>query len=45
MGRLITKAVNPVILYVSGGNTQIIAYSHNRYRIFGETMYVHILIL
>jgi N6-L-threonylcarbamoyladenine synthase len=38
MGRMITKASNPVILYVSGGNTQIIAYSQKRYRIFGETL-------
>lgn len=38
MGRLITGAKNPVILYVSGGNTQIIAYSQNRYKIFGETL-------
>jgi hypothetical protein len=26
------------VLYVSGGNTQIIAYSEQRYRIFGETI-------
>lgn len=38
MGREITKAINPVVLYVSGGNTQVIAYSENRYRIFGETL-------
>jgi N6-L-threonylcarbamoyladenine synthase len=38
MGRLITGATNPVVLYVSGGNTQIIAYSEHRYRIFGETI-------
>lgn len=38
MGRLITGAVNPVILYASGGNTQIIAYSDRRYKIFGETL-------
>ena len=38
MGRAITKSQNPVVLYVSGGNTQIIAYSNNRYRIFGETL-------
>ncbi|KPJ07489.1 putative tRNA threonylcarbamoyladenosine biosynthesis protein osgep [Papilio machaon] len=38
MGRLITKAKNPTVLYVSGGNTQIIAYSRQRYRIFGETI-------
>lgn len=38
MGREITGANNPVVLYVSGGNTQIIAYSRQRYRIFGETL-------
>ena len=38
MGRLATKAQNPTILYVSGGNTQVIAYSEKRYRIFGETL-------
>ena len=38
MGRLATTASNPTILYVSGGNTQVIAYSQNRYRIFGETL-------
>lgn len=38
MGREITKAQNPVVLYVSGGNTQVIAYSTQRYRIFGETL-------
>ena len=38
MGRLITKSNNPIVLYVSGGNTQIIAYSQQRYRIFGETI-------
>lgn len=42
MGREITKAMNPVVLYVSGGNTQVIAYSENRYRIFGETLDVAI---
>lgn len=38
MGRMITRASNPVILYVSGGNTQVIAYSQKRYRILGETV-------
>lgn len=38
MGRLITGAKNPIVLYVSGGNTQVIAYSEHRYRIFGETI-------
>lgn len=38
MGRLITKSKDPTVLYVSGGNTQVIAYSRQRYRIFGETI-------
>ena len=38
MGRLVTQANNPTILYVSGGNSQVIAYNHSRYRIFGETL-------
>lgn len=38
MGRLITGAKNPTVLYVSGGNTQVIAYSNKKYRIFGETI-------
>ncbi|KAF8563790.1 hypothetical protein P879_11067 [Paragonimus westermani] len=38
MGRLITGAISPIVLYVSGGNTQVIAFSAGRYRIFGETI-------
>ena len=38
MGRAITGAGNPVVLYVSGGNTQVIAYAEQRYRIFGEAL-------
>jgi N6-L-threonylcarbamoyladenine synthase len=38
MGRVCTGARDPCVLYVSGGNTQVIAYSQNRYRIFGETI-------
>jgi N6-L-threonylcarbamoyladenine synthase len=38
MGRVATDCANPVVLYVSGGNTQVIAYSNGRYRIFGETI-------
>ena len=33
-----TGARNPVMLYVSGANTQIIAYASGKYRIFGETL-------
>ena len=40
MGGELTGASNFVVLYVSGGNTQLIAYSENRYIIFGETLYV-----
>lgn len=38
MGRLVTEAENPAVLYVSGGNTQVIAFSRGTYRIFGETI-------
>ena len=38
MGRLVTQIHHPTILYVSGGNTQVIAYNNKRYRIFGETI-------
>ncbi|XP_074584788.1 uncharacterized protein LOC141840639 [Curcuma longa] len=38
MGRVVTGAEDPVVLYVSGGNTQVIAYSEGKYRIFGETI-------
>ena len=34
----VTGAKNPVMLYASGANTQIIAYSSGKYRIFGETL-------
>lgn len=38
MGRFVTKAHNPTVLYVSGGNTQIISYNNKRYKIFGEAL-------
>jgi N6-L-threonylcarbamoyladenine synthase len=38
MGRLATKLVHPTVLYVSGGNSQVIAYAGGRYRIFGEAL-------
>jgi len=38
MGRAVTGAADPVVLYASGGNTQVIAYAGRRYRIFGETI-------
>ena len=33
-----TGAKDPVMLYASGANTQIIAYAAGKYRIFGETL-------
>lgn len=38
MGRLVTGIQHPTVLYVSGGNSQVIAYSANRYRIFGQAL-------
>jgi N6-L-threonylcarbamoyladenine synthase/N6-L-threonylcarbamoyladenine synthase/protein kinase Bud32 len=38
IGRKTENCVNPVLLYVSGGNTQIIAFSNGKYRVFGETL-------
>jgi universal protein Kae1 len=38
IGRLKTQAKDPVLLYASGANTQIIAYASGKYRIFGETL-------
>jgi N6-L-threonylcarbamoyladenine synthase/protein kinase Bud32 len=38
IGRLTTGAQDPLTLYVSGGNSQIIAFDRGRYRVFGETL-------
>ena len=38
IGKLKTKAIDPVTLYVSGGNTIISAFDSGKYRIFGETL-------
>jgi N6-L-threonylcarbamoyladenine synthase len=37
IGKLMTEAKDPVVLYLSGGNTQVIAHVEGRYRVFGET--------
>lgn len=37
IGKLTTSSKDPVFLYLSGGNTQIIAFAGGKYRIFGET--------
>lgn len=33
-----TPAKDPVVLYVSGANSQVISYMGGRYRVFGETL-------
>lgn len=38
IGRGIAKCEDPALLYVSGGNTQVIAFARGRYRVFGETL-------
>jgi len=38
IGCFATGCKDPVVLYASGANTQVIAYLNGRYRIFGETL-------
>ena len=38
IGKIKTSAKDPVIVYLSGGNSQILAYVDGRYRVFGETL-------
>ncbi len=38
IGKHETGAVDPVTLYVSGGNTIVAAFDSGRYRVFGETL-------
>jgi universal protein Kae1 len=38
IAKLTTGATDPIFLYLSGGNTQVIAYVEGRYRVFGETL-------
>ena len=38
IGKLMSDAKDPVFLYASGANTQVIAYDGGRYRVFGETL-------
>lgn len=42
IGRLLCNCSDPIAVYVSGGNTQVIGYASGRYRVFGETMDVPI---
>ncbi|MEM0160805.1 MAG: bifunctional N(6)-L-threonylcarbamoyladenine synthase/serine/threonine protein kinase [Thermoplasmata archaeon] len=38
IGKLLTGAEDPILVYLSGGNTQIISYKDGKYRVFGETL-------
>jgi N6-L-threonylcarbamoyladenine synthase/protein kinase Bud32 len=38
IGKLFTKAKDPIFILATGANTQIIAFEEGRYRIFGETL-------
>jgi N6-L-threonylcarbamoyladenine synthase len=38
IGRMLLGAKDPILVYASGANTQIIAYDEHKYRIFGETL-------
>jgi len=38
IGRQTTALKDPVVVYVSGANTQIISFSEGKYRVFGECM-------
>lgn len=38
IGRHVAGMEDPVLLYVSGANTQVIAYATGRYRVIGETL-------
>lgn len=37
IAKLLAKAKDPIVVFVSGANTQIIGYMEGRYRILGET--------
>jgi len=38
IGKLVGDIKDPLVVYLSGANTQIIALANGRYRIFGETL-------
>jgi len=38
IGKALCKCKDPVLLYCSGANTQVISYAAGKYRIFGETL-------
>lgn len=38
IGRWYTKFKDPIVLYASGANTQVLGFLNGKYRIFGETL-------
>ncbi len=38
IARVLSGLDDPILLYASGGNTQVIAYARGRYRVLGETL-------
>jgi universal protein Kae1 len=38
IARILSGMDDPLLLYASGGNTQVIAYARGRYRVLGETL-------
>jgi N6-L-threonylcarbamoyladenine synthase len=38
LGAILTGASDPLVLLVSGGHTMLLAFSHSRWRVFGETL-------
>ncbi len=38
IGLLLTGSKDPVVVYLAGGNTMIVAYNEGKYRVFGETL-------
>lgn len=42
IGKKLTEAKDPIIVYASGANTQIVGFENGRYRVYGETLDVGI---
>ena len=38
LGKLLTGAINPLVLLVSGGHTMLLAFLDKQWRVFGETL-------
>lgn len=38
IGRRTCNCEDPMMLYVSGGNTQVVGFANGKYRVFGETL-------